>query len=105
MIKSCHLHLFVMYYICLLVTVSGCVQPAGVRQQPENGDRPSAFGRTLDVSTNGARGDGKTDDTDSIQAVINKAARGDTVFIPSGTYLVRTLKLRSGVHIKGDGLL
>ncbi len=105
MTKSCHRHLFVMYCVCLLVTLSGCGQPAGVRQQSENDDRPSAFGRKLDVRTNGARGDGATDDTDSIQAVINKAVRGDTVFIPSGTYLVRTLKLRSGIHIKGDGLL
>lgn len=52
-----------------------------------------------------AVGDGKTDDTKAIQASINKAAKGDTVFIPEGKYLVKALGLRSGVHIRSEGTL
>src|SRR5690606_28481128 len=36
---------------------------------------------------------------------ISQASEGDTVFIPDGTYLVRALGLKSGVHIKGEGLM
>lgn len=59
----------------------------------------------LNVKTNDAAGDGITDDTEAIQKTIHEAASGDTVYIPEGKYLVSTLKLKSGVHIKGEGLL
>src|SRR5690606_10710279 len=45
------------------------------------------------------------DDIKAIQEVISQATEGDTVFIPEGTFLVRALGLKSGVHIKGEGLL
>jgi len=61
--------------------------------------------RTLNVRSFHAKGDGKQDDTQAIQAAIRAAQAGDTVLIPSGTYLVKTLVLRSAVHIKGIGLL
>jgi len=61
--------------------------------------------RTLNVRSFHAKGDGKHDDTQAIQAAIRAAQAGDTVLIPSGTYLVKTLVLRSAVHIKGIGLL
>ncbi|MEX2593384.1 MAG: right-handed parallel beta-helix repeat-containing protein [Anditalea sp.] len=59
----------------------------------------------LNVKNNKAIGDGIADDTKAIQETINKAAEGDTVFIPEGTYLVRAIGLKSGVHIKSEGLL
>ncbi|GGZ37993.1 hypothetical protein GCM10007049_34070 [Echinicola pacifica] len=52
-----------------------------------------------------AQGDGSTDDTEAIQSVIRKAQPGDTVYIPEGKYRISTLGLRSGVHLKADGLL
>ena len=52
-----------------------------------------------------AVGDGKTDDTQAIQASISGAEVGDTVFIPEGKYLVKALGLKSGVHIRTEGLL
>ncbi|AWW33071.1 endopolygalacturonase [Echinicola strongylocentroti] len=60
---------------------------------------------TWNVKEHQAKGDGFTDDTEAIQATIRLANPGDTVWIPEGTYVVKTLGLRSGVHIKADGLL
>lgn len=59
----------------------------------------------LNVKANRAVGDGLTDDTKAIQATISNAQPGDTVFIPKGKYLVKALGLKSGVHIKSEGLL
>jgi hypothetical protein len=59
-----------------------------------------------DVTDFGARGDGQTDDTASIQAAIDHAASlgGGFVFLPSGTYLSRTLVIRSShVVLVGEG--
>jgi parallel beta-helix repeat protein len=48
----------------------------------------------------GAKGDGVTDDTASLQATINT---GGVVFIPPGTYQISCLTLPSGVTIFGAG--
>ena len=61
--------------------------------------------KTINVKSLQAQGDGRTDDTKAIQEAILKASAGDTVFIPKGIYLVKSLGLKSGVHIKSDGLL
>jgi polygalacturonase len=55
-----------------------------------------------DVRSFGAKGDGKTVDTLSIQQAIQAAARagGGTVFFPAGTYLCFSLKLRSRVALE-----
>lgn len=57
----------------------------------------------INVVSFGAKGDGKTDDTDAIQAAIDFAANGGTVVIPRGTFLVRNLKVKKhGITIAGD---
>src|SRR5690554_3780877 len=61
--------------------------------------------KTINVKSFRASGDGRTDDTQAIQEAILKASAGDTVFIPEGVYLVKSLGLKSGVHIKTDGVL
>jgi hypothetical protein len=44
----------------------------------------------LNITTFGARGDGRTDDTQAVQAAINAAkASHEAVFFPLGTYLVK----------------
>ena len=55
----------------------------------------------FDVRHHGARGDGRTLDTASINAAILAAARcgGGTLLIPAGRYLCFTLRLRSNVSI------
>src|SRR5690606_26514841 len=62
-------------------------------------------GRLLNVRDYQAVGDGITDDTAAIQEAIGEATEGDTVFIPDGAYLVRSLGLKSGINIKGEGML
>lgn len=57
----------------------------------------------INVLDYGAKGDGKTDDTDAIQAAIDFAANGGTIHIPRGTYLIRGVKIRRhGITITGE---
>ena len=76
-------------------------------QQSPTDDSPSASltGVRRTVTDFGAIGDSLRDNTSSIQKVIDEASPGDTVFIPEGKFLVRTLQLRSGVHLVSTGIL
>lgn len=53
----------------------------------------------------GATGDGATDDTAAIESAITACADagGGVVLLPAGTYMVRSITLRFGVTIRGDG--
>ena len=62
-------------------------------------------GNRVDVTAFGAKGDGKTNDSQAIQAALDSASMGDTVYIPKGTYLVRTIRLVPNVHLVADGVL
>lgn len=56
----------------------------------------------LNVRQFGARGDGKTNDTKSIQSAINAAAaRGGAVFLPPGVYRSAELQMRPHVSLTG----
>jgi hypothetical protein len=57
------------------------------------------------VTDFGAVGDSLSDNTASIQQVMDQSSPGDTVFIPDGLFLIRTLHLRSGVHLVSKGTL
>jgi hypothetical protein len=52
----------------------------------------------------GAKGDGKTDDTATIQSALEHATKmgGGVVFIPKGTYRFTGLRLDKGVVLKGE---
>lgn len=53
----------------------------------------------------GAIGDGRADDTKSLQAALDAAAlRGGSVVIPAGVYRSRTLTIGSKVHLLGEGI-
>jgi hypothetical protein len=64
-----------------------------------------ASGKVLNVKDLGARGDGVTDDTAAIQAAINAAPKGATIYFPVGIYTVSNVLVnnRSGLSFVGEG--
>ncbi|HSF53887.1 MAG TPA: right-handed parallel beta-helix repeat-containing protein [Algoriphagus sp.] len=65
----------------------------------------SSAGIRKTVTDFGAVGDSLSDNTATIQKVIDQSSPGDTVFIPEGIFLIRTLHLRTGVHLVSEGTL
>ncbi|GMK44598.1 hypothetical protein PghCCS26_17260 [Paenibacillus glycanilyticus] len=62
-----------------------------------------AYAATLNVASYGANGTDTGDDSAAIQAAVNAAVSGDTVFIPDGTYYLGTaVSGKSGVKITGQ---
>lgn len=64
----------------------------------------TASEKVFDVRQFGAKGDGKTIDTDSIQDAINQcaAAGGGIVKFPAGTYISKPISLRSKITLHLD---
>ena len=80
----------------LMLTTSACViSTAGSGQD----------GRRVNVMDFGARANGSADDTAAIQAAINAAKPGETVYFPAGVYIVSNfvVKNRSGLSFAGEG--
>ncbi|KAI9735306.1 MAG: hypothetical protein M1818_006500 [Claussenomyces sp. TS43310] len=60
----------------------------------------SAF---LSTKSNGAKGDGVTDDTAAIQALFNSASASDVVYFDHGAYLItNTIKVPKNIRITGE---
>ena len=57
---------------------------------------------TFDVKTFGAKADGKTLDRDAINKAIDAAAAagGGTVYLPAGTYVTGSIRLRSNITLQ-----
>ena len=70
-------------------------------RMPNNGT-----GAVLNVSSYGATsGNDADDDGVAIRAAISSAESGDIVYIPSGTYHVRSsITVKSGITVEGDGM-
>ncbi|WP_368106806.1 glycoside hydrolase family 28 protein [Bacteroides nordii] len=62
------------------------------------------FAVTIDITKRGAKGDGVTDNTVVIQKAVDEcsAKGGGTVLVPSGTYLIRPIELKSNVNLHLD---
>lgn len=57
----------------------------------------------ISVKSHGAKGDGKTDDTESIQAVFNSVAADQIVYFDHGAYIIsETVKVPANVKIVGE---
>ncbi|KAF7978685.1 hypothetical protein HWV62_44937 [Athelia sp. TMB] len=62
-----------------------------------------AVDQIVSVKTEGATGDGKTDDTAALQAVFDKYAGCKIIFFDAGTYIVTsTLKIPAGTQMTGE---
>jgi hypothetical protein len=64
--------------------------------------QPGRHGGLLDARSQGAAGDGKTDDTAALQKALDAAGKSSgCVFIPPGTYLTHELHVRPGTALVG----
>ncbi|KAK2762137.1 hypothetical protein FQN54_001144 [Arachnomyces sp. PD_36] len=76
---------------------------AGVfeRTKPQYEDVDAA--NFLSVKSAGAKGDGKTDDTEAIQAVLDKATAEQVVYFDHGAYIITsTVKIPKNIRITGE---
>lgn len=71
------------------------------RSRPQYENVPtSSF---VSIKSQGAKGDGKTDDTAAIQAALNKATADQVVYFDHGAYIVSsTIKVPPNVRITGE---
>ncbi|KAL2141630.1 hypothetical protein VTI28DRAFT_2176 [Corynascus sepedonium] len=59
----------------------------------------------VSVKANGAKGDGKTDDSDAIQAIFDKVTPEQVVYFDHGAYIVtKTIKVPKQIRITGEAL-
>ena len=57
----------------------------------------------ISVKSNGAKGDGVTDDTDAIQSVLNKATSDQVVYFDHGAYIItKTINVPKDIRITGE---
>ena len=62
----------------------------------------SARGNVISVLDYGASPNSGTDTSAAIQAAIDAAGFGDTVYMPDGEYSIRSLTLKSGIELRGE---
>jgi hypothetical protein len=73
------------------------------RSKPQYENVP--VGNFVSVKANGAKGDGKTDDTDAIQAIFDKATADQVVYFDHGAYIItKTVKVPKSIRITGEVL-
>lgn len=89
----------------VLLSVFFLILTSGLSPQNDSLSAVSHAGIRRTVTDFGAVGDSLTDNTTTIQKVIDESSAGDTVFVPMGNFLIRTLHLRSGVHLVSEGIL
>lgn len=71
------------------------------RSKPQYNTVPSS--KFISVKSQGAKGDGKTDDTAAVQAVFNKATADQIVYFDHGAYLItNTVKVPKNIKVVGE---
>ncbi|WP_305782735.1 glycoside hydrolase family 55 protein [Symbioplanes lichenis] len=87
-----------------IASVGALIAGAGVVGAGAAAYGSSPADRDFNVRDYGATGDGKSDDTKSLQKALDAAAgTGGIVFFPPGTYVTGRLILPSRVHLRGSG--
>ena len=82
--------------LCAISVALLVVEPLGSARAIEV---PSS--RSVDVRSFGATGDGKTDDTTTVQTAIDACKPGDILLFPKGRFLVKSVVLKAGVYYLG----
>ena len=62
-------------------------------------------GSTINVLDFNATGDGSTNDTVAIQAAITNASSGDTIYFPSGNYVMGAVTVTKALHFIGNATI
>ncbi|KXJ94268.1 glucan 1,3-beta-glucosidase GLUC78 precursor [Microdochium bolleyi] len=71
------------------------------RTKPQYEGVPAS--RFISVKSAGAKGDGKSDDTQAIQKIFNAAKEGDIIYFDHGAYLIMdTVKIPKNIKITGE---
>ncbi|WP_346354001.1 right-handed parallel beta-helix repeat-containing protein [Azotosporobacter soli] len=65
-------------------------------------NQPSEKRSRVEISAFGVKGDGKNNDTSAFQTALGKLKSNQYLHLPSGTYLIDTLTLPSGVMLVGE---
>jgi len=80
-----------------------------IAQLTRSGSKNDLGARVYNIRDYGAKGDGKTLDTAALQAAIDACTNdgGGTVLVPSGTFVIGTVELKSNVtlHLVASGKL
>lgn len=99
-----------MFFCTGIASVSGATSPKPIPAFPglNQGDTVSSNG-VYNVFTFGARGDGKTLDTEAIQSAIDRCSQegGGMVYLEKGCFLISTIYMKSNVilHIEAGSVL
>jgi polygalacturonase len=90
--------------IITLLIIGAYLNAPGILAQDIQPERPKIPSTILDVQDFGAKGDGETDNTTSIQQAIDKAAEegGGTVRFSKGNYLSGPFKLKNNIRLQID---
>ncbi len=89
------------YYLMLLLIISGCFNPRKTDNSVTEVKRPSFPDREFNILMYGAIGDGKRDNSDVIRKAIEDchAAGGGRVVIPEGSFICGPIYLKSNVNL------
>jgi polygalacturonase len=89
------------WFLSRLSQVTSAAGLFGVSRGPGNQSDVPSGARVYDVTSFGARGDGKTRDTAAVNQAIAAAADagGGMVSLPSGTYLSYSIRLKSNIGL------